>query len=81
MDERLSSFEAFWPFYVAQHSHRVDRHLHVRSWAAWSRRSRERPTCPPSGLEGRQPAPENRHPTRLRAAVEQLNDTGQPEDL
>jgi hypothetical protein len=33
MDERLSSFEAFWPFYVAQHSHTVNRRLHFTGTA------------------------------------------------
>ncbi len=28
MDERLSSFEEFWPFYVAQHLHPANRALH-----------------------------------------------------
>jgi hypothetical protein len=28
MGEKLGSYEAFWPFYVAQHSHRINRRLH-----------------------------------------------------
>ena len=28
MGERLGSYEAFWPFYVAQHSNRTNRRLH-----------------------------------------------------
>jgi hypothetical protein len=28
MPERLGSYEAFWPFYVAQHSNRTNRRLH-----------------------------------------------------
>lgn len=28
MAERLLSYEAFWPFYVAQHSNRTNRRLH-----------------------------------------------------
>ena len=28
MEERLASFEAFWPYYVAQHRDPVNRALH-----------------------------------------------------